>query len=89
MKQIKLIHKGACRYVPVNDAAKLNSLVRDGWEPAKGANGKMIIRELVTHRNSQNLLNKTSDILTAINAEIAELNDLAESNEVVDLDDDE
>lgn len=89
MKQIKLIHKGACRYVPVNDAAKLNSLVRDGWEPAKDTNGKMIIRELETNINSQNLLNKTSDILAAINSEIAELNDLEESNKLVDLDDDE
>lgn len=86
MKQIKIVHKGACRYVPVTDANKLDKFIRDGWETARDANGKLIITELTNARDARNISTKTNDILAAIHAEIAEATDLADASELIDLD---
>lgn len=88
MKQIKITHKGACRFVPVNDAARLDKFIKDGWEPAKDKNGKFIIVELEAPKSNVNLLNKTNDIMAAIHAEIAETEAIDESNQLIDLDED-
>ena len=83
MRQIKIVHKGACRYVATSDAARLDKFIRDGWEPARDDNGNLIIRELGANRDTKNISTKTSDILAAINQAVEE----AESNVEYDLDD--
>lgn len=72
MKYIKLVSKGACRLVSINDSARLNSFIQNGWEPARD-NGKIIIRELdVVNDNKVNVIPETADLLDEISKAISE-----------------